>query len=322
MNGDYDPIDSEAPPARRPLLRRLAMPGLAFLLGLGAMGYLLAHWEAGARLLGVAPQVAPAPQVAAQPAPAPQPVFEPAPAPSLDAAATGRAADPDVARRLAALEQRFGQIDNQSRAAVGNADRAQGLLVAFAARRALDRGVALGILEALLRDRFGTAQPQAVGTIIMAARQPVTLQELQGDLDRLGPVLMGAGPNQSWWGAFRGELGSLITIRRANTPSAEPSERLARAKRWLEAGEVASAIAEVQRMPGRDNAGDWVAKARRYTIARWALDAIETAALIEPRPPQPPASAATPRPAAPAPRPQAHRPSRPPAQPARQATHP
>ena len=44
--------------------------------------------------------------------------------------------------------------------------------------------VALGFLEALLRERFGQSQPQ-VGTVIMAAREPVTLQELQGR--RSGP---------------------------------------------------------------------------------------------------------------------------------------
>ena len=36
-------------------------------------------------------------------------------------------------------------------------------------------------------------------------------------------------------------------------------------------------------MPGRDNAADWIAKARRYVAARQALDTIETAALLEPR---------------------------------------
>jgi hypothetical protein len=309
MNGDYDPIDS-GPPPRGQVLRKLAMPGLAFLIGLGVMGYLLAHWDAGARLLGVTPAPPPAAQAAAPPPAPAEPVIEPEP---LPAPAPGAApGDSEISRRLAALEQRFGQIDTQSRAAVGNADRAEGLLVAFAARRAMDRGVALGILEALLRERFGATQPQAVGTIIMAARTPVTLQQLQGELDRLGPLLMGAGPDQSWWGAFRSELGSLVSIRRADTPSAEPSERLARAKRWLESGEVASAMAEVQRMPGHDHGADWALKARRYTVARLALDAIETAALLEPR--APPAAQA--RPAAPPAR-QAARPQRARPQPAR-----
>jgi len=68
-----------------------------------------------------------------------------------------------------------------------------------------------------------------VGMVITAAREPVTLQELQDGLIQAGPQLIGAGPDQSWWGAFRSELGGLITVRREGTPSPEPSERLARA---------------------------------------------------------------------------------------------
>ena len=70
--------------------------------------------------------------------------------------------DPEVSRRVSALEQRMSEIDVQSRSAVGNADRAEGLLVAFAARRALDRGVGLGFLEGLLRQRFGQSQPRGL----------------------------------------------------------------------------------------------------------------------------------------------------------------
>jgi hypothetical protein len=299
MNGDYDPAELDSGPPRRSMLRWLVVPGVAFVLGLGAMGYLLAHWNAAARVIGVAP-------------PAPTPVVALAPEATARQLASGPATggpagadeperiviDPEIGRRVAALEARIGQVDTQSRAAVGNADRAEGLLVAFAARRALDRGVALGFLEALLRQRFGETQPQAVGMIILAARDPVTLQELQGGLQQLGPHLIGAGPNQSWWGAFRGELGSLITVRREGTPSPVPAERLARAARWLESGEVAPALAEVQRMPGAEHARDWVARARRYVSARRALDTIETAALLEPRLQAPARPAPAPQPSA------------------------
>ena len=41
-------------------------------------------------------------------------------------------------------------------------------------------------------------------------------------------------------------------------------------------------------MPGQDYGADWVLEARRYAVAHQALDAIETAALLEPHaPPQP-----------------------------------
>ena len=128
--------------------------------------------------------------------------------------------------------------------------------------------------------------------IITAAREPVTLQELQGGLEQLGPQLIGAGPSRAGGARSRSELGSLITVRREGTPSPIPAERLARATRWLEAGEVAPALAEVLRMPGREHAADWVLRARRYVIARQALDTIETAALLEPRAAPQPAPAA------------------------------
>jgi hypothetical protein len=327
MNGDYDPIETAAPPSRRPWLRKAAVPAVCFVLGLGIMGYLLAHWEAGARFLGVAPQAVEEAK-ASEPAPAPPPApiepmvqYEPPPA---NPALPGTPAEQDFARRLAVLEQRFGTIDTSSRVAVGSADRTEALVAVFAARRAIDRGVALGFLERVLQVRFPN-QPQAVGTIIAAARQPVTLVQLQSELETLGPQLMGAPPNQSWWGAFRDELGSLIVVRRADTPSAEPSQRLERAKRWLQAGEVAAAMAEVQRMPGQEHGADWIARAGRYTLAHRELDRLENAALQEPHAPQA-VAAPQPQPARPTQpatrQPAARQPARPQPAPARPAPAP
>jgi hypothetical protein len=287
------------------MLAYLLLPSLFFLLGIAAMGWLLTRWDEGARMIGIAP----APAATAAPPVEPVPA-EPEPAAPLEPQAAEPAdeperivIDPEITRRVSALERRIGQVDTQSRAAVGNADRAEGLLVAFATRRALDRGVALGFLEALLRQRFGETQAQAVGTVIAAAREPVTLQELQDGLQQVGPQLVGAGPDQGWWPAFRAELASLVTVRREGTPSPEPSERLRRATRRLEAGQVDVALAEVLRLPGREHGADWIAKARRYVLARRALDAIETAALLEPR-----AAAPEESPAAPAAPPRAARP--------------
>lgn len=297
MNVDDDYPDVRAVPPRRPMLAYLLLPSLFFLLGIAAMGWLLTRWDEGARMIGIAPAPAatPAPPVQLVPA-EPEPAAPPEPQAAEPADEPERIViDPEITRRVSALERRISQVDTQSRAAVGNADRAEGLLVAFATRRALDRGVALGFLEALLRQRFGDTQAQAVGTVIAAAREPVTLQELQDGLQQVGPQLVGAGPDLGWWPAFRAELASLVTVRREGTPSPEPSERLRRATRRLEAGQVDVALAEVLRLPGRENGADWIAKARRYVLARRALDAIETAALLEPR-----AAAAEASPAAPA----------------------
>jgi hypothetical protein len=282
---------------RRSWLGILFLPVVAFAAGLAAMGYVLGHWSTGARWLGLAAASPPAVAVEPPPAPQPQPV---AVLPEASPAGERLVIDPETTRRVSALEQRLAQIDFQSRAAVGNADRAEALLVAFAARRALDRGVGLGYLEAMLRQRFASTQPQAAATVLTAARQPVTLQQLQAELQDLAPRLTGGGPDQSWWQAVRTELGGLITIRREGSPSTLPDERLRRAQQSLQAGQVDVALVEVLRLPGRANAAPWVEKARRYVAARQALDTIETAALMEP-----PQSLPTTRPAAPPAKPKA-----------------
>ena len=296
---DYDPVTGLERP--RSVWSWLLFPLIAFALGLAAMGWLLAHWNSAALMLGVAPE--PPPEARLAPQPAPSPPAQPQPQAQIVPLGEGETQrlviDPETQRRVSRLEQRLAELDSQSRAAVGNADRAEGLLVAFAARRALDRGVALGYIEHLLRQRFGETRPQAVGMIITSARQPVTLQELQRELQDVSPRLTGGGPDQSWWAALKSELGSLITVRRGGTQSTIPSERLRRAQVHVAAGEVNLALVEVMRMPGRDQARDWIVKARRYVAARSALDAIETAALLDPiNPPQAPAR--TPQPPRPA----------------------
>src|SRR5207248_2163144 len=83
---------------------------------------------------------------------------------------------------------------NATHRAEGSAGRADALVVAFAARRAIDRGVALGYLENLLVDRFGAQHQQAVATIITASHQPVRLNDLIAECETLGPDLRRGGP--------------------------------------------------------------------------------------------------------------------------------
>lgn len=185
--------------------------------------------------------------------------------------------------RVIQLEQRLNRITVEAQAASSNAARAEGLLVAFAARRALDNGTPLGYVEGQLRLRFGQAQPRAVATIINAAREPVTLADLRGGLAGIGDRLTTTGPETSWWEAIEHEARELVTIRRASTPSPRPQAAMDRAMRFMDAGRVGPALAEVEQMPGRSIADRWMQLARRYLEARRALDLIETAAILEPR---------------------------------------
>ena len=240
--------------------------GLALIVaGAGAATWALARYQPAARLLGVVRPAPPAQRVAQQPV-APQPIAQ-APAQPTDA-------------EIAQLESRVARVENATQRAEGFAGRADALVVAFAARRAIDRGVALGYLENLLVDRFGAQHQAAVATIITASHQPVRLNDLIAEYDSLGPELRRGGPQDSWWTGVRRELGSLIAIHPADRPSANPNARYARAQQRLGSGDVDQALAETMRLPGAARARDWIAGARRYVAVHRALDGIESAALL------------------------------------------
>jgi hypothetical protein len=188
-----------------------------------------------------------------------------------------------VDMRVVQLEDRLNRITVEAQAASSNAARAEGLLVAFAARRALDSGTPLGYIEGQLRLRFGQAQPRAVATIINAAREPVTLIDLRAGLLAVSDEVTRNPPDIGWWNAVEQEAKALVTFRKTTTPSPRPQAALERALRYIDAGRVGSALAEVEWMPGKAVATRWSEFARRYVEARRALDLIETAAILEPR---------------------------------------
>lgn len=287
---DYVPIENSQ--ARRPRLGIIiALIGLAFIAGLGLMGYAMKSWS----WFGATPRAAVAATKTASGNPDYTPSLPlnangeaPAAAP-IDTAvlATREAA---LAGQLAALEARTAAVTIDAQAAAGQATRAEGLMVAFAARRAIDRGVGLGYLEEQVRLRFGTAQPRATAAILEAARAPVTLEDLRQGLDSIAPSITSVtgAENADWLTTVRREIGNLVVLRQEGVPSPMPADRLARARRLLEGGQVEAARAEVARLPGADQAGNWMDAARRYVLARQALDTIENTALIgQPGQPQP-----------------------------------
>ncbi len=183
--------------------------------------------------------------------------------------------------RIALLEQRLARLDIEADAASGNAARAEGLLIAFAARRALDRGAPLGFLEDQLRLRFADAQPNAVQTLIDAAARPVTLDSLYAQLDGFAPKLTGSAPAADSWSWIQREFSNLFIIRHQSGAPIRPEDRLGRAKLLLAAGKTGEAIVEVERLPGAAAAKEWTAAARRYDTVQRALDLVETTALLD-----------------------------------------
>lgn len=246
---------------------RLAWALLLLVAGAALATWGLSRWQAGAQLFGVAPPPAPPARLAAQQSP---PVEAPA------------AATPADAARIALLEARLAAVERASERTEGSVGRADALLVAFAARRAIERGVALGYLEPLLADRFGATHQRAVATVITAGRAPQTLDRLIADFEALGPTLRGPAPNEGWWTGVQRELGDLVSIHRVDRPNPRPQARYEQALAALRAGKVGDALAETMRLPGATNpaASGWINRARRQAAVNRALDELESAALL------------------------------------------
>ncbi|WP_300973236.1 hypothetical protein [Sphingomonas sp. LHG3406-1] len=245
---------------------------LLVLVGGAVAIWALSRFPEAARLVGFAQPVA------AQPADQPLAVAT-LPAPGSPAVPAIEPT-PQAEARVATLEARLARVETATARAEGSAGRADALLVAFAARRAIDRGVALGYLEPLLSERFGPSHARAVATIVTASRRPVRLDQLIADFDTLEPRLKAAPESASLWENVRREMGSLVSIRRADQPSQRPVATYERASARLSSGQVDQALAEAMRLPGISGAPQWVANARAYIAAHRALDEIEGAALL------------------------------------------
>ena len=267
MPEEYYTSQPAARPRTGPSLRAMLLAALiSFLGGAGLIGWLVWHGQVD---LGRAPTPAP---VAADP---PTPTAVTANPPATFTATA-------LEQQVAVLERRLAQLNLQTAAFGGNTARAEGLLVALAARRAIEQGKPLDYLEAQLSTRFGAARPAAVTTLVAAAKSPVTLDQLAAQLDDLGPALLGQPKDEGGWNRLRRELSGLFVIRRDDGKVSRPVQRLDRARLLLRSGQIEAAISEVSKFPNSASARDWLIAARRYAEAQAALDQIEQAALTEP----------------------------------------
>lgn len=275
---------TSAPPARRGIRGGLFFLTIAFIAGIGVMGWALTRWDAARTWLLGADRPAESLQLA--------PRTEATPPPA--AVVPPSSVDQQLVARLAAIETRMAILEASGGAGSGaSSSRADALIAAFSARRAIDRGVALGAAEALVTQQFGTSHPREIATIIATARQPVTLEGLRRDLDALS-VNDSAGSDAGWWDSITSGLSELVTVRSAESPATDPAARLARAKSALTQGQIETARADVAQLPFDSRARAWVQSAQRYRDVQAALDRIEAAALtpdaqpLNPLPPPPP----------------------------------
>ncbi len=271
----------------------------SFIAGGALIGYVVWYNTADDETASVAaaqtaPALPDAPTVTGDPSQSPG-TIEASPSPLADAVAALEEGDTEGAaeavervvdqqggidQRLAAAEQRLARLDLQAQAAAGNAARAEGLLIAFATRRAVERGAELGYLADQLRLRFSDQWPNAVSTIISFSRDPIRIDNLTERLRGLGPELVQRDEGMSWARVQR-ELGELFVVRRESTPSPQPERRLERARIALEQGRYQNAIDEISAMPGAAQAESWIADAERFRAAMDALEIIETAAVLD-----------------------------------------
>ena len=265
-----EPLALEPARGLSPLATNIVIGAVAFAGGIAGTAGML-QWS------GKGPW-APAPPAPVQTV---QPQTNTAPAPALPPGtdiSTLAARETMLASRLDALDSRLRDIDGSARAASSHATQAERLMIAFAARRAVERGLPLGPLEGQLRKRFGETHGEAVSTLIAAAGQPVTLEDLRLALDTIAPRLT-SSPSEGIWARSKRLIGDLVVLRQADSPSPRPADRLRRARRALDEGNVEAALAEVARMPGAADAQSWTSAAKRYIAARNALREIEVAAM-------------------------------------------
>jgi hypothetical protein len=254
------PNQPKQPPRQRGS-GRLAVALMAFAMGAGAMGF--GAWQNGWRPQGLA-------QVLPHQPPKPQ-------ASATQAAQT-------LEGRLATLEQHLRAIEADAAIAGAQSGRAEALLVAIATRRAIERGMPLAYLEGQLRLRFGAALPDVVNTIVNFAHQPITQDRLAAQLDAMAPRLTGPQDQQTSWNKVTHDLSDLFVLHSDNRPTPPSAQmRLDHARLCLREGRIEDAIADVRLLPGATQAAGWLADAKRYAEVMHALDAIDTAALLEPK---------------------------------------
>jgi hypothetical protein len=259
--------------------RKLILPLLFFTTGVGAAGWGVTQTEFGRSLTGLQP---PAP-ITIAPRPTPTPPNSVAP--------------DQASRRIAELEDSLARARSGGTvSSAGGSSRAEGLLLAFAARRALELGLPLGSFEQELAAHFGTAQPHLVAAVVAAAHTPITLATLQLELTRLTPQLAGTQGTGMWERVTNG-FSNLVSVRRGGDVTQDPKLLLDQARIAMSTGNVDAALQAISRMPNRAVAADWMTSARRYSEAQRALTALEKSSLEGPTIIDPPITPTIPDPA-------------------------
>jgi hypothetical protein len=192
----------------------------------------------------------------------------------------------NLSAELASLNVRLGALgasaSDSIAAAAESAEKARGVLLVAAARRAIDEGQSLAVLEPALRRYFGGDNAQAVERLLTASRTAPTLDTLRRRFAQLRPTLLAGEPSgDGWWDRLVAGIADVVTVRRSIGDA--NSRRVADMVARLDRGDVAGALVLLRRMPvdSQRAARDWRIDADAYASARDALQQLEAAVLLD-----------------------------------------
>lgn len=196
----------------------------------------------------------------------------------------------NLAAELASLNVRMAAVGDNAAASIESAatsaDKARGVLLVTAARRAAEQGQSLAVLEPALRRQFGAENADAVDKLLTASRAAPTLDGLRQRFSRLRPALLSNAPPSAgagWWARFQSGIADIVQIRQSDSTASVNSARLAEMSARLQRGDVSGALLVLRRLPApmQRGARDWRLDAEAYATTYGALQQLEAAVLLD-----------------------------------------
>ncbi|BBE33732.1 COG4223 family protein [Sphingosinicella microcystinivorans] len=198
----------------------------------------------------------------------------------------------NVSAELAGLNVKIEQVGGNAarsiEAAAASAEKARGVLLVTAARRAAEQGQSLAVLAPALRRHFAAADADAVERLLTASPDAPTLAVLRSRFEQIRPQLAeSAAPEKadSLWSQFKAGVASLVQVREKGASATQTANeaRLADMATRLSQGDVAGALLAMQRLPARTQqlARQWRISAEAYANSYGALQQLEASVLLE-----------------------------------------
>ncbi len=191
-------------------------------------------------------------------------------------AAAFQSIDANIAARLEQIA-----IDLQRTSGVAEAGDRQvrDLFMVTVARRMLESGRPLGPVQSVLSARFSAQDTAAIDSLARWSAVPQTRETLAARLETLDSGDGATTPptqSQGFWARLMSRLSGLVTVRDGTVAEPVETDAVAAAREALASGDIALAVARLQRAPPSAVRDQWMADARVLAAAEAALDRLET----------------------------------------------